>query len=179
MITTFFVVATAVAQPLGKWEYDFSSRVQMRVMKEHFLFERCELDKCQPLSDKIVRVPKNKYKEVMSQVKSNPEHHFIADALMNYDAKPDRYDQVTYGISIGPEKFGVNCSHEVTGFIREREKNKAKDKKDYIFKYEGASNKYCRAGAPGESIRSIEQVEADVKELITLYNSASRKATDQ
>lgn len=174
LLSLFFTCLNLSAQPVGKWQYDFSSRIQMRVNDQEFFFERCELDSCHPISKKLRRAKEEHFRDIMLLVK-HPESQLIFDALINYQASPPRYAISITGASIAPEKFQIHCSQKVAEFVDAAVKKKARSKTDYIFKYEGPSNKYCQSGRPGSVVKTMDEYQTNVKELESLYLAALKE----
>jgi hypothetical protein len=177
VFTIWFFSAVAVAKPVQKWDFDFSSRVQMRVTEKAFQFERCDFDICHPISKTLKRplADDNKYNDIIDGVGQNREHQFIQDALINYKLAPEQYENIVFGIAIAPEKLEVHCNQLVAKFVDSIAKKKTKVKSDYIYHFEGHANDNCNTSDLGESVRTIDQVERETKDLVSLYERVLSK----
>jgi len=178
LLTIFLLQSlTAFAQGTEKWEYDFSSRIQMKVTDSSFVFERCDLDNCRTITKKLLRPQRGdgRYNKIIEQVSLNKEYHFVADALVNFSVAPERYKQITYGVSLSPQQFGVYCPPVVTKSLEAAVLKKSKNKSDYIFKFEGQPNDECRTGPVDQPTKPVSEVEAEVKALATLYEKILKK----
>ena len=177
LILIFVSLSTGWAQSWEKWEYDFSTRVEMIATENEFSFRRCKLDVCQAISEKLPRpTTKELRREVTARVAETKHFRsqWIADALDNFDRAPKKHWQTTFGVSLGPEKIDVTCNTEIAEFLKKPILEKSKVEKDYIFRYEGASNKFCRSSRPGDPVRTV-----DVRKIISQYKSAFKEVQEE